>query len=448
MRRAVVLGGGIAGLLAARVLSEHAEDVAVVEPDDIDAVGGGRPGAPQSNQLHALLDMGRVQMERWWPGLSGELAADGAVLGKGAAIRMYVNGVRKVTVPGNEMIGVTRPLLERHLRRRTLARENVRLLGGRATGLVFRGGRVRGARYSPDGAPGSEVEAPADLVVDATGRATRLDHWLRAGGWPSPPLERMRIDLGYATALLRRGGELPGLVVAQSLVSPARPGMPHHPSAAMAAVEGDRWMVVVADYGRRQPHPDREDFLRLCRNAPAAPFREVADNCVFDSDVVAYRMADSRRRQFTRLGCFPAGLVALGDAVASFNPVYGQGMTCAALHASCLASHLRSGTPPEEPAWGYFCRIRTVVDAAWQLSTLNDLAQPHVTGPYPRGYRMARWLGDRITQASVTDPEVGRIYLDVLNMRTHPKALRSPATLLKVARALRDQWAGGQERCP
>jgi 2-polyprenyl-6-methoxyphenol hydroxylase-like FAD-dependent oxidoreductase len=433
-RRAVVLGGSIAGLLVARVLSDHAESVVVVEPDDL-TVPGDRLGTPQAVQLHVLLDMGRIQMERWLPGLAAELVADGAVPAAGAAVQHYLDGEFKVPVTGHELIGVTRSFLEARIRRRVLGLPNVEVVRGRAVGLTADLRRVTGAHYLPQGQTRREHLA-ADLVVDATGRSSRIGAWLEQIGWEPPVLERMEIDLGYATAFFRRGDELPGVFASLSLVSPSAPGGDQRDTSALAEVEGGRWIVVLAAYADRRPTADRDEFLARCGKIDAPPFREVAARCEMLGEVSAYRLADSRRRHFWDVRRFPAGLLAAGDAVASFNPVYGQGMASAALHASCLSSYLRSGVPLDEPAWEYFRRVRVVADAAWQTSALGDLAQPHVPGPYPRGYRAATWYVNRLLRASVTDAEVNRRFLDVANMLAHPRLLTHPGTVLRVARAL------------
>ncbi|MFF8601281.1 FAD-dependent oxidoreductase [Streptomyces sp. NPDC015232] len=429
VRRAVVMGGSYAGLFAARVLSEWADEVVVLEADDIGADGTGRL-APQRRQLHALLAMGHAQLERWFPGITAELVASGARLGEGADVRFHVDGRLKAPAEGTRMLGVTRPFLEAAVRRRVGALPGVRLVRGQARGLVLAGGRVRGVRT----AEGDVLDA--DFAVDAMGRSSRLGHWLAEAGWLQAPVERMRIDLGYATALFRRGDELGTTVVAHNTPGPAsgyRPTLCE--PGALAAVEGDRWSVVLAGYAGHRPGADPKEFLARMRRG-IEPLRTVAEACEMTGEVATFHFRESVRRVHARLDRFPGGLVVAGDALASVNPVYGQGLTLAALQANSLAAHLRSGTDPAEPAWGYFRRAAVVVDAAWQLSTTADLAQPHVTGPYPPGYRLLRWAGDRITEASVLDSEVNTTYLNVVNLIEHPRALTRPSVLLRAARVL------------
>ncbi|TDC20499.1 hypothetical protein E1265_21945 [Streptomyces sp. 8K308] len=440
MRRAAVLGGSIAGLLAARVLSDHADEVVVLERDDValaGAFGGGRdprPGVPQGTQMHALLDAGRRRIDQWFPGFSAELVAGGAALADtGTDVHSYLDGRRKVLVGGVEMVSATRPFLEAHLRRRTLALDNLRLVNGRVRGLTFTGDRVSGVRYA--GAGGEDVLA-ADLVVDATGRASRIGAWLTEAGWPEPPMRRMHVDLGYATALFRRPEGPHGATLAQSLAA-----MPDGRLrlGTLGRVEGDLWIVLVAGYADDRPAHGIDEFLLRCAQDPAAPFRQLAEDAEPIGEPVTYRHPDNRRRDFHLLDRFPAGLVAVGDTMASFNPIYGQGMSSATMHASCLESYLGSGRSPRDPAWSYFKQVRAVVDDAWQTSALNDLKLPHVTGPRPRGFKVASRLSDLIVRASVTDPVIHRRFLAVAHMRSPARTLMRPGTLLRSARAVRRQ---------
>lgn len=186
MKRAVVLGGSIAGLYAARVLSDHADDVVILEADDLEEDGTGR-GAPHRQQLHALLSMGHAHLERWFPGITGELVAGGARWGTGPEVQFYVDGALKAPVPDLRMLGASRPFIESRVRRRVTALPNVRVVQGRAEDLRFSAGRVRGVRYSTAEATsphaGRPDELDADLVVDAMGRSSRLGTWLLRGGW-------------------------------------------------------------------------------------------------------------------------------------------------------------------------------------------------------------------------------------------------------------------------
>ncbi|MCO6007086.1 hypothetical protein NE236_19070 [Actinoallomurus purpureus] len=436
LRRAVVMGGSIAGLLAARVLSEHADQVVVLERDDLEAAHEGRPGAPHSSQVHVLLHGGRVQLDRWFPGFSDDLLAAGAVLSRDGAIRMYVNGAAKAPV-SDEIISASRPFLESHVRARTLSLPNVHFIRAQVREVTFSGDRVSGVRCALAGEPADEIKnMAADLVVDAMGRSSRLGDWLDRAGLPRPAMRRIGIDLNYATAGFRRGGGPPGATTVQAIVLPQEGRQAG--TSVLTAVEGDRWAVLLSGFAADRPTRDPDDFRERCRRLPPM-FAEVVDECQMSGPVATYRQSDARRRDFHLMHHLPAGLVAVGDAVASFNPIYGQGMSSAALHASCLSAYLRSVTSLSEPARDYFELVRLVVDAAWQTSTLNDLALPHVDEPYPRGYRIARRISDLILEASITDAEINRRFLQVTHMRTHPSDLIRPGTIFRAARITRSR---------
>lgn len=435
MRRAVVLGGSMAGLMAARVLSEHADEVLIVERDGSATDGGPRPGVPQGTQVHALLPAGAVQLDRWFPGFVDEALAAGAVSppADGSRARMFINGDVRPNPPADEDVPVlvsTRPFLEGLVRERTLRVANISMVNGRADGLLFDGDRVTGARYVPDGTT-EPVTVTADFVVDAMGRSSRLGDWLTDNGWERPPMRRMPIKLNYATALFAYDENVSPLwtVVSQA----GADSTPDHQAriGGLLRVEGDRWIMLVSGYDGDRPSNDIEEYTTRCRRDFPDVFGDVAERAQMIGGVVTYHQSDSRRRDFHELQRFPAGLVAAGDAVASFNPVYGQGMTSATLHASCLSRYLRDTPSLSQPATAYFDLVRVVVDAAWQVSTFADLELPHVDGPYPRGYQVIRWLTGRVFQAALSDPGINERLARITTMLAHPNSLAHPGTLAK-----------------
>ncbi|MCS7481267.1 FAD-dependent oxidoreductase [Umezawaea endophytica] len=432
MRRAVVLGGSMAGLLAARVLSDHADEVLVIERDGGAADGGPRSGVPQGGHVHALLAAGNVQLDRWFPGFTEAAVAEGAVLPPRGGVKFHSNGELRIGPPSKHDPALlsTRPFLEGLVRARTGAVPNVKFVTGRAQGLVFDDDRVVGARYVPEGAT-EEVVAPADLVVDGMGRSSRLGDWLGDNGWQRPPMRRMPIKLNYATAVFKRDDAVSDTWVSVSTAD----SVPEEGRVARIAginrVEGDRWTMLISGYDDDRPTRDVEDYRTRCRRDFPPVYGDIAERCEMIGDVITYHQADSRRRDYHLVDRLPGGVVATGDAVASFNPVYGQGMTSAALHASCLSAYLRSNPDLGAPAKTYFDDVRVVVDAAWQVSTLADLSLPHVDGPYPRGYPVIKWIGGLVFKASSTDPVVAERMNDVTAMLAPPAVLARPSTLLR-----------------
>jgi 2-polyprenyl-6-methoxyphenol hydroxylase-like FAD-dependent oxidoreductase len=429
MKTALVLGGSIAGLIAARVLAGHADEVWIVEPDLLEDAPVIRRGAPQASQAHGLLGMGRTILEQLLPGIVRQMVREGGQLvssGPGG-IQWYLDGRPKVPVPGGSGISVSRPFLEWHIRRRVLALPNVALVKGTATGLTVTGDRVDGVLVRPPGAADS-ARYPAQLVVDATGRSSRLSDWISHHGYPALGKTRVPVDLGYATCLFHRvpGQRIRGQIGVYSVYTPRKA---ETGPSSMSPIEGDRWLVLISDYGDRRPGRDFGEFLARCRAHPALPIRALPDVCEQASEVYVHRFRDSTRRDFDRLSRFPAGLVAVGDAVASFNPAYAQGMSVAAMHAVALADWLREPGAAAGSAYPYFRRVREVVDDAWHLSATQDRYLPHVDVPKPFAYRLRRGIDEAVRSATVTDEVVHRVFLNVINMTATPDRLRRPEIL-------------------
>jgi 2-polyprenyl-6-methoxyphenol hydroxylase-like FAD-dependent oxidoreductase len=436
MKRVIVAGGSLAGLLAARVLHDVADEVVIVEPDDLPDDATNRAGTPHGEQFHVLLGMAQHLFSHWFPTLFDQLAVDGAVPYSTDEARMFLDGAMRLPVPGDQLMPVLRPLLELRVRNEVMALPRVRMVRDRVVGLTTGLGRVNGVRLA-SGAPLGQ----ADLVVDATGRSSRLGDWLLRLDFAPPPKRRMDLDLGYATTLYHRSPDqkLDDLVAIHSLRSAtsAEPGV-----SVVAPAGMDRWICTVSAYGKQQPSRSSAEFRERCEREPAAGFAALVRDCAPAGPVTVFRFPHSVRRDFHELERFPAGLVPVGDAVASFNPIYGQGMPSAALHASALGAWLASG----ENVHGYFRRLRVLVDAAWQTSVVADFALPHLTADRPRGHRLMQAVSTAIDRATMTDPIVARRFVDVVNMRVHPTELLRPAMLARAFLASKVTRSGPRNR--
>ncbi|WP_190815058.1 FAD-dependent oxidoreductase [Saccharopolyspora pogona] len=426
---ACVLGGGVAGLVAARVLADHADRVVIIEPDHPDALNGAvRPGVPQGYQVHLLLPGGRAQLERFFPGVVAQALAEGAVSCGPEHTATYLDDVYQIATPNAEFVASSRPFLESLIQRRTLALPNVELVSGRVTGLRYERGAVESVRYAIGG---DHVVAPADFVVDATGRGSRLPDWLEQGGWPRPETERLPIDIRYLSARYTRSIDWDGPLSGISRYSPQFPkGIA---GAAVNAIENQQWAVMLAHFGNAAEGRTPDEFAARCRELP--PIFQEAVRGELVGEVVPYRHPDSRWRHFEALDRFPARLAIVGDAVASFNPVYGQGMSSAALHASCLSEYLRSGPDLESPARHLLELEKVVVETAWQTSTAGDavrlgVAAPPVTEPE----RRRAWAVRQVRDAAGRDEQVGTALRAVGFMTAHPASLMAPELVLRAAR--------------
>lgn len=434
MERGVVLGGSVAGLLAARVLSGHAREVVIVERDELADGPATRRGVPQGNQVHGLLARGLEQIEALFPGITQEMFDDGAeIADPGVDLRWYVDGRPKPPSGIGQGVACTRPFLEWHLRRRVTALTGVAVVQRRAEGLTMVAGRVAGVALS-GGAPEGDLLS-ADLVVDCTGKSTRIDSWLEAGGYAAPPQRRVNVGLGYASRFYARapGERLGGARGVISLSEDIR-----RPRGAVAfSVEGGRWLVTVGGYDQDRPSSDPADYAARLDADPCIALRQFANREDTLSDVTTYRYPVSVRRDFHRCRSFPGGLVGAGDSVASYNPIYGQGMTSAALHSATLATYLASGASPHEPAESYFRRLRPVINSVWTLSTTADFRLSHVTGDRPRGQRIASRIDDLYTKATLRDADLHGLFLKVLNLQERPEMMARPDNLIRAYMASR-----------
>jgi 2-polyprenyl-6-methoxyphenol hydroxylase-like FAD-dependent oxidoreductase len=434
MERGLVLGGSVAGLLAARVLSDHASEVVIVERDELADGPATRRGAPQGNQVHGLLARGLEQIEALFPGMTQELFEDGAeVADPGVDCRWYVDGRPKPSSAIGQGVACTRPFLEWHLRRRVTALKGVRVVRGRAEGLTMVAGRVDGVAVS--GAPREGERLEADLVVDCTGKSTRIDAWLEASGYDPPPQRRVNVGLGYASRFYARSpdervGGARGVISLTEDVNRPR-------GAVAFSVEGGRWLVTVGGYDQDRPSSDPADYASRLESDPCLALRQFAHRDDMASEVTTYRYPVSVRRDFHRCRRLPGGLVGAGDAVASFNPIYGQGMTSAALHAATLGTYLASGASPHEPAAGYFRKLSPVVNSVWTLSTSADFRLSHVTGDRPRGLWVTHRINDLYTKATLRDADLHGLFLRVLNLQERPEMLARPDNLIRASMASR-----------
>ncbi|MEQ6900813.1 hypothetical protein [Nocardioides sp. YIM 152588] len=426
----IVVGGSIAGLLAAAACHPYADEVIVLERDTLPDGPAPRPGTPQVGHAHGLLASGRVAAERLLPGLGGDLLAAGAATkgDLGRSGHWYIGGGRLAdTTIGQESMSVSRETLESAVRDRVLKLARVTVVEGvDACGLVAEDGRVVGVRLRHPGAGPAEETRRADLVVDATGRSGRGVGWLRDLGLAVPRDERVRINLRYATTQLeRRPEDLDGRLVSVSGPVPAVPR-----GGVAIAQEGDRWIVTLFGYLDEQPPLDEDGFRAYAArlvNPDLAPL--LASRPLLHAPR-GYRFPDSRRRYFEEVADLPAGYAPIGDAICSFNPSFGQGMSVAALEAVELRDAIAGGLDAVRAA--YPAAAAAIVDRAWAVVTGADLQIPGVEGPPPAAPAWVARYVRRLQRAARRDPVVAAAFFRVTNLMDHPKRLLRPGIAWRV----------------
>lgn len=435
-RHAVVIGGSMAGLLAARVLADRFERVTIVERDRFPEGVENRKGVPQARHAHALLPRGFMIMARLFPGLAEELVSGGAIASDiPAESRRYQRGGYRVRFAiGRKSLLMSRPFLEAHIRRRVRALPNVTVLEEHAVTGLLSGGEEAAKRVSgvtikrrATGASGRRLDT--DLVVDASGRGSRTPAWLGELGYERPEEERVEIGVGYTTRVYRsHPDDLSGVKFV--LIEPT-PGRERR-FGAMFRMENERWMVTLGGWlGERAP-TDEAGFVEFARGLPAPDIHEVIKDAEALGEAVKYSFPTNLRRRYERLGRLPEGYLVTGDALCSFNPIYGQGMSVAALEAETLEKCLSEGE--KDLPLRFYRRASKVVDTPWRLAAGADFAHPGVTGNRAYTTGIINWYVGHVQRAATRDEQVCRALVLVTALLAPPSMLFHPRIALRVFR--------------
>ncbi|MFJ8693258.1 FAD-dependent oxidoreductase [Streptomyces roseolilacinus] len=434
-RHAVVIGGSVAGLLAARVLADHAERVTVVERDRFPEEAEPRAGVPQGRHLHVLLEGGQRALEQLLPGVMGELLADGAprVGMPEDVVQWQAGDWYHRTAAVVHLVTASRPLVEQAIRRRVLADPRVTAVQAtEAVGLVGDAARVRGVLVRGRGAGRGGEPRPiaADLVVDASGRGSRASRWLAALGAEPPHEEIIDTGLAYASRFYRHDRHGEETDARGYFVVPN----PHQAYSGVALpVEDGRFLVTLSGLRGQEPPGDGAAFEEFAGRLPHPVLRDWLAKAEPVSPVYGFRDTANVRRRYDRPGRRPAGFLVTGDALCAFNPIYGQGMAVAAMAAVVLRDALASRRTPTTS------RVqRALLRAsrqAWDISAGADRKMPGAVGDAARTSPLERpvdWYMARLQRRVGSDPVVGSVFRPVLSLTKPLTALFAP----RVARAV------------
>jgi 2-polyprenyl-6-methoxyphenol hydroxylase-like FAD-dependent oxidoreductase len=425
------------GLLAARVLADFFDTVTVVERDELPDEPTVRRGVPQGRHVHVLLARGAQILDELFPGFLNELVADGAPVwddGELSKLHLSFGGheiLRSGRIARAKALAVympSRPFLECHVRRRLRAISNVTILcGHEVTELTSTPdrGRVTGVHVANrDGSAPRELMA--DVVIDAMGRGAHTPAFLESLGYGRPVEDHIVMHTNYVSQLLR----IPPGALNEMLVDigPA----PDRPTGMfLSGYENDTWMFTVFGMVGHQPPRDLAGMLSFAQDYCPGHLVEAMRAAEPIGAVAHHHMPSSRRRRYDKMSRLPEGLLVCGDAICSINPIYGQGMTVAALEAAALRKCLGGGG--NDLSRRYFRASAKPISVAWQMVASSDLTFPGVAGRRSTLMRLSTRLIDWALTACESDLAVAVRFFKVNGLIYSPMRLLHPAFVYRVA---------------
>jgi 2-polyprenyl-6-methoxyphenol hydroxylase-like FAD-dependent oxidoreductase len=427
---ALVVGGSIAGLVAAGALARHFARVTLVERDRYPDAPETRKGTPQARHVHVLLKQGEAAIERVFPGIFAELvAAGGQRVDTAGDARWHYHGNWKARFKsGIEMVSQSRALFEWKLRRRLAEKANVEVVEGDVLGLLpLEDGRVPGSRVRRrDGSPAEEVRA--DLVVDASGRGSRMPVWLEELGRSRAPESEVKVDVGYATRFYRRTHAPRDWT---ALLCHPKP--PDTKCGVLLPVEGDRWMLTLVGWFGDHPAGDEAGFLDFTAKLATRELYDAVKDAEPVSEIALHKFPSNRRRHYERVADLPDGIAVLGDAACSFNPVYAQGMATSALGVQALDACLaeRRGGDVRGLGAAFQRRLAQVTDRPWLLAIEEDFRSPRAEGVRPAWMPALCWYVSKVHALTWRDPFAAKRFLEVMHLVRPPTALFHPRVVVR-----------------
>lgn len=437
---AVVIGASMAGLLATRVLSDHFARVTLVERDQLPHSAEPRKGVPQGRHVHGLLNRGEQILTHLFPDLVPALQTAGAIrVDMGADVNWHHFGVWKTRfLSGVDGLMFSRPLLEWQVGQRVAALPNVRVIDECDVNQFATNDdrtRITGIKIQRRHENTTEEALSADLVVDASGRGSQTPHWLDSLGYQKPEESTVKIGIGYATKIYRRPDNFSAW---KALIVTPQP--PDVRGGIIFPIEGNRWIVTLIGALGDHPPLDEQGYLEFARSLTRPELHHAIEPTEPLTPITAHKFPMSLRRHYEKLRRFPERLLVLGDALCSFNPVYGQGMTVSALDAlaldACLKDQRRRCGADLTGLWRKFQpEVAKVADVPWQLTTGEDLRYPQAEGPRPASLGFLHWYIGKVHEAAGHDQQITHRFYQVMHMLAPPSVLFRPDVMLRLARA-------------
>jgi 2-polyprenyl-6-methoxyphenol hydroxylase-like FAD-dependent oxidoreductase len=436
-QRAVVIGAGIAGLSAARALSDHFEQVVVLERDPLPDGPAHRPGTPQSRHAHGLLVGGERALSALFPGFERDLVDAGAAIVR-SGIDTRIERVGYDLFPRRDLglisYALSRPATEFAVRQGLRSQANVTLRDRCRVGrlsLSADGRAVTGVHFEDDAAGAQELAT--DLIVDASGLGGPTLATLKAAGLALPEETVIGVDQRYTTGVFHIPDDAPDDWTSVLTFGGQPPNI--HRGGLLWPIEGDRWIVSLGGRHDDAPGAGLDGFMAFARTLRTPTIYDAVRNARPDGEAVRFGFRDNVLRHFERLATFPRGLIPIGDAICRFNPVYGQGMSVAAQEAvllrELLAARASGDDPLKELARDYFEKIPALVETPWNVATF-DFMHPQTRGHRPDDFETRVRFAAAFTRLCAEDPDVHRLSAEVNHLLKPRSVLRDPALVQRL----------------
>ncbi|WP_010281384.1 FAD-dependent oxidoreductase [Bacillus timonensis] len=425
--KVIIIGGGIAGKLAARVLSNYYKEIMIIEQDSEVSSPAPRKGAPQGNHIHALLHAGEHGLEELFPGITEKFQSTGAVvINSTKDLAWHHHGVWKLRYDGSYTTTLqTRPHLEWHINQYIIQDKNIIIqynqsvkkfiydeVKNRITGIELKNGSV----------------IHADLVVDASGASSFSHRWLTEKGIHIPA-EQVKIDLTYVSQIV----ELPENDDRDWTIKLLYPNPPHEKMAgSISRVEGNRYLVTFIGYHDSITSKEKiTSLVELAKKLSKSDIYHELQNANPVTDISIYRVPHITWRKIDKVKNLPEGLLMIGDTICRIDPFFGQGMSIAVVEALALKGILETQSQ-ENIAQKFHQEAAKIIAPIWNMVLTEDFRYPETTGKKPLGLPILQWYAKNVFLLSGKDEKIYDSFIKVMNLKRPMTILMKPRIVFEV----------------
>ncbi|WP_459503455.1 NAD(P)/FAD-dependent oxidoreductase [Bacillus sp. C1] len=433
LKKAIVIGGSIAGKLAAKALSDSFQEVIILEAGEECNEKSPRKRVPQTYHPHVLLKGGEEAIEKLFPGVMTQLKEDGGIVNNFTGdLKWHHFGLWKQPFHGElNAVQQSRPLLEWHIQKRMREVANIttkyemmveQLIIDQQYNKIS-GVKVRCMKT------GNKENFHADLVVDASGFGSKNIEWLKTHGIEVTE-EKVWIQLFYATRVFYlKQNERPNWC--NLLFSPSFPENPY--GAFIQTIEDNRYFVTFSGYANEHAPKTDEEFLAFARKLPAPDVIQFLEQAEPITDIKIHKIPYQVRRRFDLVKNMPEGFFVIGDAYCRFDPVFGQGVSVTAMEAAALQTSLKRRTSlPNGFTREFYKRISKIIATPWEMVTTEAYRHPNIKGKQSFIRPFQQWYTKKVYQLSASNTDIYMRLVRVMNLIRSPLHLFHPKVWIAI----------------